>query len=213
MIKNTDQHIKTVQRKLDILARAAIDAGTSCAVWRHFIDPEIHSEYGYQLDTYIPSFNAIRRTAEISSIICTARFADRSKGTVSFPKVADYLMKNDWNRQLVSEASEKFESQNDVWRKVKLIRDKVFAHAAQSTGEVEVYKEAGITPDEFSLAIETALEISIDLQCAAGQDIYRSCRGDANEIRRDLEKLMSNLKNGRRAVLAEIKERHSANKM
>ena len=175
---------------------------TVCAdeVWRTIISPDTYELYENQMNTYIPFFVTVTNSSLNEVITGLARFSDKRKDAAKAEKLFKLLEKGDFCQNVISDLRAQYEKHNEVWVKLRTLRNEVLAHSSAHQSEVEVFRKVGITPNDISAAVTTAREIMVDVSRLVGikDSIIFETKGKAAT---DTIKLLKNLKAGNDARL------------
>ncbi len=160
-----EEQLESVFKKMALSLHRAIEAD---AMWREFGSEENYKEHQSAIYEHRAFFESIIDLSRFQAISGLGRFTDRSSSGMSFPELLKRLKKSNYDQAVVKKLSEQYAENEHIWKKIKVLRGGVVAHTSRTESEVALFKKAGITNDEVSMAIATAKNLLAQVSVLLG---------------------------------------------
>jgi len=169
-----------VKTYIEKLSGIVYTAKSSYEIWWILVGPE-RPKYVNTLNQYLSFFSPTIDAHDHTLIISLFKLFDKGKQTMNIHRLIKLVKKDDIiSNSDFSEIEEKYNRALVIWEKVKILRNKYYAHQAFDLNIKELYRQAKITPDEFKELIDLTTNImnTISSQYNRTQTAYNMLSAD-----------------------------------
>lgn len=180
----------TFDEKLEELFQDTMRARDTYEAWWYMKNTDVRPTYVDTMNHYSEYFVVAVHSHFVAMLMTLFRLYDKSKDALSIPGLLVSAQSEPRIPQEVAQrANAELELIEPVIKKIKLLRDKVFAHRDRSYTYERAFEEVGLTPDEVGKLTEVTLAIINSLTHALDKSTYEF----EHKTKRDLLKLLGDL--------------------
>lgn len=195
----------TFDEKLDELFQELLRARDTYEAWWNLKNRKVRPKYVDTMNVYSEYFVVAVHSHFVAMLMALFRLFDTDKKALSIPTLLASIQSEPGFpaavRTKVTAALERAQPSID---KVKLLRDKVFAHRDRSYSYERAFREAGLTANEVRRLTERTLRIVDDLMRARNKGVYSTFE---HKTERDLLAMLRDLHAYRRQNVASKRKR------
>lgn len=180
-----------IEQYIQDLANTIYAAESNYEMWLFYKDSKKHFEVNP--NEYPLFFKTSIHAHFVAMIIALYRlFENRKKrDTVNFNGLIK-LLKEDCSfpEKELSRFVSEIKEAKVFWKKVSILRNKLFAHKANSLNYIQIFKEANITPNQLRDLIKDSKTLLNEISSALNIDTYDNYWS----VSKDAKRLLENLK-------------------
>ncbi len=146
-----------IEKTLTELCQTVTEADYNYQVWWIYREQESRAYYFGVLDEYSNFFSVSTYAHFLALIISYYKLYEKRTDTENIPR----LIKQ-FNELVESEdeyLNDKLNEADAIWIKVKMLRNKVYAHKCKDNNYEDIFKKIGITPEELRRLTKISLKI------------------------------------------------------
>lgn len=181
--------------KVEELFQDVLRARDTYEAWWNLKNTTVLPKYEETMDAYSEYFGVAIHSHFVAMLLALFRLFDDHQQALSLPRIIVSLQSQP---QIPSGLKQKLATQlaaaQPLITKIRLLRDKVFAHRDRAYSYERAFSEAGLTADEVAALIDTAGDMVNDLLHTEGKGTLtfeRRTERDLLRVLADLDKLRS----------------------
>lgn len=181
-----------INKYLKDLQQTVIAAERNYEIWWTYKEKESRKKYIDTMNLYSFFFETSIHAHFVALVIAVYRLFDTCHSTINIRALIDLVKKHNIIPQPDIKTIETFYQQAEpIWRKVKILRHKVFAHRSNKLSAKEAFKRAQINANELKNLIDTTKSILNKItKILGGSDIpHTEVSGDIVRLLDDLNEL------------------------
>lgn len=175
-----------IERYVNELRHTATTAGFNYDIWWVYKGADTRPKYLKSMNRYTLFFQTSLHAHFIALLVELYRLYETRSDTFNVPSLLKLLKsKNAVSSAELHTLSSRYAAVKPLWLKVNILRNRAFAHRSSAHTVAEVFKEAGVTPEELRHLVEQTLRsrarctrrlTALSSGQVSNASTYRSCR-------------------------------------
>jgi hypothetical protein len=139
----------------EALRHAVGVASVNHDIWWVYKSREHRPKYVSTMNRYLGFFDTSVHAHFVAMVVALYHLYETRRDTFNVPRLLKIVQKESrLPTATLGRVMSLFNEAKPIWVKVGILRNKAFAHRSDSLTVAEIFKEAGITPDELKHLIE-----------------------------------------------------------
>lgn len=146
---------RKIQSYITELRDTVIAAGLNYEVWWIYKEKNSRKKYVDTMNDYTMFFQTSIHAHFVALLVALYRLYETRPDTINIPGLLKLLDENDGiSKAALNEIRYLHQEAHNLWIKVSILRNEVFGHRSSKYSVADVFKRAGVTPNELTDLIE-----------------------------------------------------------
>lgn len=175
---------------IDELRHTITVAGLNYEIWWTYQSRETRPKYLDVMNRYSLFFQTSLHAHFVALIVCLYKLYEARRDTFNVQLLLRTLRRDGaLPANVLRSLDNQVRTMKPLWRKVSVLRNKVFGHSSKAHTAAQAFREAGVTPNELRDLLEGSKRLLNDLTLAVEQSSHAFNLGS----RAVLERLLTDL--------------------
>lgn len=163
----------TFDEKLEELFQDLMRARDTYEAWWNLKNEEVRPRYVDTMNRYFHYFSVAVHSHFVAMLMALFRLYDTDREALSLPRlIVSIQSEPSMPREVALRAEAALKRTEPTVKKIRHLRDKVFAHRDRSYTYERAFDEVGLTPDEVGQLTEDTLATINDLMRTRNKGVY-----------------------------------------